>query len=175
MVHCPDRHFTFVYPRTSLNMHAIRWHGILSASVSARFLRVEVSCMVLAKYVGFICRLPPASRFSGFAVGWWQFPIRSACAYGVDDFIDRHCLAFAVHYLADDTVASVPGLLCWPYGGMRHNGNNDALQVRTLSPRSLLCQLATAWGTAGRHGVILLRRMFLRSSGRFLQLGHHFI
>lgn len=60
-------------------------------------------------------------------------------AYGVDDFIDSHCLAFAVHYLADDTLRQFQVYFFIVYGGMRHNGN-DALQV-TYTVAHVLCNI----------------------------------
>ena len=71
-----------------------------------------------------------------------QFP-QEVIAYGVDDFIDSHCLAFAVHYLADDTLRQFQVYFFIVYGGMRHNGNDDALQV-TYTVAHVLCKVVNS-------------------------------
>ena len=110
---------------------------------------------------------------SGFCVDGGSLQ-SEVLAYGVDDFIDSHCLAFAVHYLADDTLRQFQVYFFIVYGGMRHNGNDDALQV-TYTVAHVLCNIVNHFlGELQAVTVYLVAQNVLAEFyGRFLQLSHH--
>ena len=98
-------------------MHAIRWHG-LYVQLAQPIFAVEKSVWFWLNTWLFVVLAP--LPFLDFV--WMVAVSNEVLAYGVDDFIDSHCLTFAVHYLADDTLRQFQVYFFIVYGGMRHNG-----------------------------------------------------